>query len=128
MQDILDSRRNPRPILREMFSFREERRPSARTMEVGSDPRMLVLQHLLERTDPNLLVDQNGHPIADRKQGVEIVRHHEYRQAEATPQVANQDVEIPSGDRVEAGGGLVEKNDFRIESKGAREARALAHS
>src|ERR1700739_146272 len=96
----------------QMFGFREQCRPPSRTMEIRSDPRMIVLQDLLQRPDAKLLVDQDGDAVADRKEGVEIVSDHEHGEAEATPQVANQDVEIPGGDRIEAGGGLVEKEDF----------------
>src|ERR1700736_1456438 len=110
-----------------MFGFGEQRGSSARTVEVGSDPGMVVSQHLLQSADPNFVVDQYGNAIADRKQSVEIMGHHEYREAEAAPQVPDQDVEVGSCYRIEPGGGLVEKDDLRIESEGAREAGALAH-
>src|SRR6516162_5275341 len=53
--------------------------------------------------------------------------HHEYRKAQATPQIPNQRVEFSSRYWIEPGGRLVEKDDFRVEREGAREARALAH-
>src|SRR6516162_9807733 len=53
--------------------------------------------------------------------------HHEYRKAQATPQIPNQRVEFSSRYWIEPGGRLVEKDDFRIKREGAREAGALAH-
>src|SRR5215831_15869659 len=97
-------------------------------MEIRPDPRMIVLHHLLQGADANLLVDQHRHAIADRKQSVEIMRHHEHREAQARPQVPNQYIEVTGRYRVESRGGLVEKDDFRIEREGTCKARALAHS
>ncbi len=89
---------------------------------------MIVLQHLIECADAKLLVDQHRHAIADREQAVEVMRHHEYGKPEAASQITDQLVEIPSGDRIEPGGGLVEKDDFRIERQSAGKSGALAHS
>ena len=89
---------------------------------------MIVLQQLLQGPDAKLLVDQHGDAIADRKQTVEIVRDHEYGKAQAAPQIPDQDVEFAGRYRIEPGGGLVEKDDFRVERKGARKPGPLAHS
>ena len=89
---------------------------------------MIVLQQLLQGPDAKLLVDQHGDAIADRKQAVEIVGDHEYGEAQAAPQIPDQDIEFTGRYRIEPGGGLVEKDDFWIEREGARQAGALAHS
>ncbi len=89
---------------------------------------MIVLQHLIECADADLLVDQHRHAIADREQAVEIMRHHQYGKPEAAPQITDQLVEFPGSDRIEPGCWLVEKDNFRIERECARKAGALAHS
>src|SRR6516162_11758509 len=88
---------------------------------------MIVLQHLLQGAGANLPVDQHGDAIADRKQSVEIMGNHEHGKVEAALQVPDQNVEVCGRDRIEPGGGLVEKDNIRIESEGPRETGALAH-
>ena len=54
--------------------------------------------------------------------------HHEDRNAEAPLQAAQKLVERRRADRIQAGGRLVEKKNFRIERQGARETSAFAHA
>ena len=82
-----------------MLGFGEQSGSPARAVEIGFDPRVIVLKHLFQRSDADLLIDQNRNAIADRKQRVEVMGYHEHRQAQTAPQVANQDVEIAGGHR-----------------------------
>ena len=54
--------------------------------------------------------------------------HHEDGDAEAALQTAQQFIEGGGADRVEAGGRLVEKENFRIERQCARQSGAFAHA
>jgi hypothetical protein len=92
------------------------------------NPRMIVLEQLLQCADAKLLVDQHGDPIANREKGVEIMGHHEYGETEAAFQIPDQFVKAAGSDRIEPGRGFVEKNDLRIESERACEACSFAHA
>ena len=46
-------------------------------------PGMLVLEQFVNRTYLALLIDQYGDAVGDRDERIEIVRHHEYGEAEA---------------------------------------------
>src|SRR5437660_7911271 len=105
-----------------MSGLRELGGSAARTVEIRLYPRMIVLQHLVQRAHAQLLVDKNRNPVAYGKQCVEVVGHHEYREAQTAPQIANQRVKIAGCDWIEPGGRLVEKDDIRIERKGAGQA------
>jgi hypothetical protein len=61
------------------------RRPPTGTMEIGLYPRVIVVQHFVERTDADPFIDKDRDAITDRKQGVEVMRDHKYGQAEARP-------------------------------------------
>src|SRR6266446_7862066 len=127
MQTSSNTRDDRRPGFCQMLGFGKQSSSPARAVEIGLDPRMVVLQHLFQRADADLLIDQNRNAIADRKQRVEVMGYHEYREAQTAPQVANQGIEIAGCDGIEPGRGLVEKDDFRVEREGSRKAGALAH-
>ena len=93
-------------------SSRRGRAP-ARAVEVFPDPGMIVLQKFRHRADLDLLVHEHGDTVADRRQTVQIVGHHEDGQAQALLQAANQLVEGGGADRIEAGGRLVQEQDLR---------------
>ena len=97
-------------------------------MKIGAHPGILVFQMLRQGTDSYFPVDQHGDAVADREQRVQIVRDEEHGQPEAGLQIADQPVELGSGDRIEAGGRLVEKQDLGIERQRPREPGPLAHS
>src|SRR6266478_5804800 len=117
MQTSSDARDDRRPGSCQMLGFGEQSSSPARAVEIRLDPRMIVLQHLFQKADADLLIDQNRNAIADRKQRVEVMGNHEYRQAQTASQVANQGVEIAGGDGIEPGCGFVEKDDFRVEGE-----------
>src|SRR5579862_5154206 len=97
-------------------------------MKIGVDPGMVVREMLRQSADADLLVDQHRDAVADREQRIEVVRHQKHGEIEAGLQIADQLVEIGGGDRIKPGGRLVEKQDLRIERKGARQPGALAHA
>src|ERR1700757_4275150 len=103
-----------------MVGLGEQSSSPARAVKIGPDPRMIVPQHLLHRAHVELFIDQNRDAVADGKQRVEIMGYHEYRETQTASQIANQLVELPGRDRVEAGGGLVEEDDIGVEREGAR--------
>ena len=59
---------------------------------------------------------------------IDVVRHHEHGQTQALLQVPHQRVELRRGDRIEARGRFVEKQQLGIERQGARQAGPLAHA
>ena len=89
---------------------------------------MIELQQLVHRTYHDALVEQHGDAITSRIKAVQIVRHHENREAEALVQALDQLVVVRRADRVEAGGRLVEEQQLRVERQGAGQAGALAHA
>src|SRR5690242_1335537 len=129
-RDEAGSRRGhaPRLFRRHGDVFRRSRGPPARAVKILVNPRMIVLEKLFQGAYPDFLVDQHRDAVADREQAVEVVRHHEYGQAKAALQIADQFVEGAGGDRIETGGRLVEKNDLRIEGQRAGETGPLAHA
>ena len=64
---------------------------------------MIEVAQLRKRTYYRALVHQRRDPIADRRERIQIVGHHDHRQAEAPLQAADQPVERRGADRVEAG-------------------------
>ena len=43
----------------------QQRGSPARTVKIGANPRMIVVQQLLQAANPNLMVDQNSDAITD---------------------------------------------------------------
>src|SRR5580765_8556516 len=107
---------------------RGERRAPAWTVEIGVDPRMIVFEVLRQGAYPYLVVDEYRDAVADREQSIEIVRYQEDGEAEARLQIEDQLIESSGGDRIEAGGRLVEEQNLGVERQRARETGALAHA
>ena len=76
----------------------------------------------------DLLVGKHRNPVANGKNGVEIMGHHIDSQAKRLLQFSYQLVECGRADRVQPGGRLIEKNDLRNERQGACESGALANA
>ncbi len=90
---------------------------------------MFVRQHFRHGSDnDNMFIAEYSDAVADGVQAAEVMGHHEYGDAEALLQAAQQFVEGPGADRVETGGGFVEEQDFGIECERARQSGALAHA
>jgi hypothetical protein len=85
-------------------------------------------QHLLHRPDSGALVDESRDPVGDRVQAIDVMRHQEDGKPHAALQIGDEPVEIGGGDRVEAGGRLVEEEQGGVERQGARQPGALAHA
>src|SRR6266404_2150329 len=109
-------------------SFLHSRGTGARTMEIVLHPGMWILHQFGHGSDTDLLVEQDGDPVADRHQAVEIVGYHDNRDTEAALQAQDQLIEIRRPDRIETGRWLVQKDDFRIQGQGPRQTGALFHA
>src|SRR6185312_4779318 len=110
------------------LSSTAQRRASARAGEIFVNPRILVLQQFLDRADLDLLVHQNGDAVGGGAQRVDVMRDHEHGKPEALLQIADKLIELRRGNRIETRRRLIEKKQFRIERKRAREAGALLHA
>src|SRR6516164_9544644 len=123
------SRRSRNPLAcRRSVRFAVLRRSSATTVEIGMNPRMVVLEQLFQCADANLFVDQHRDPIANREKAVEVMGHHEYGQTEAAFQIPDQFVEASGSNRIEPGSRFVEKGDLRIKGERAGEACPFTHA
>ena len=89
---------------------------------------MFVPDDAGQRIHDDFAVDEHGDTITCPRKGVQIVSHHHHRQAERAAQVKDQVVEGGGGDRIEARGGFIEKQQRRIERERARQRRALDHA
>ena len=99
------------------------------TAEISLHPRMFASEHRFDRAfGDDLAVGERRDAVADIVQAVEIVRHHEDGKPQGLLQGPDQGIEIAGGDRIEARGRLVEKDNFRIESQRASERDALHHA
>src|SRR6185295_17628641 len=95
--------------------------PPAGPVEIRMNPGMVILEELFQGADANLLVHQHRDAIANREQAVEVMGHHEHGETEAGSQIPDQFVECAGRYRIEPGGGLVEKHDFRVKRQSACE-------
>src|ERR1700680_635091 len=102
----------------------------ARTLalKIGFYPGMRVAHDSLERVADHPAVDDDAYPAAGAKDGVQIVRNHDYRELQFALQINHQFVECSCTDRVEAGSRLVEQQQQWIERERARQRRALDHA
>src|ERR1700738_4457220 len=112
------------------FRFRALVEPPCRTlaMEVGLDPRIWVLDDAIERIDFHTLVDNHPDTIAGPEDGVQIVRDHDDSEPQLLLKIQYQLVELGGADRIQARGGLIEKQQARIECQRAGEGRPLDHA
>src|SRR6185436_2101984 len=97
--------------------------------EIVADPRIVGLHHRAHRAvGDHLAAGQDDRAVDDREQRVEVVGHDEHREAEALGKDPHQGIEGARAHRIEAGGRLVEEQDFRLERQRARQGHALSHS
>ena len=75
---------------------------------------------------PRLGVEEHGR-VGDGEDAGELVRHHDHRRPETRAELEDQVIEAPGADGIEAGGGLVEEEDVRIERHRPRHAGPLEH-
>src|SRR5579862_1061354 len=92
---------------------------TAGAREVAFNPRIGILQHLIERTDLEPSIDEDGDAIGEREDAVEIMRDEEDSEAKAFAQIGEQRVEFGGGDGVEPRRRLVEEEQLGIERQGA---------
>src|SRR5688572_612863 len=102
-------------------------RPGA--AEIALDPRMIEPAHRVEiALDQHAPFADHRDAVDDRGKRVEIVGYHDDCKPQCVSKICNERVEIGRGDRVEAGGRLVEEENFRIERQSAGERRPLDHA
>ena len=83
---------------------------------------------VVERGHRALARVEEERAVGDRKQAVELVRHHHHGHAERRTQLQDQRIEPGRGQRIQPGRGLVEKEQRRIGAQRARDGGALAHA
>src|SRR6476620_3973210 len=94
-------------------------------MKVRFHPGVLGSEKVLNWADrSHLAVGESGDPITDGVQAVKVMGNHEDSQTEGLLQRGYQHVEFARGDRIETGGGLVEKDDLWIEGERPRKCCA----
>src|SRR5690554_5312931 len=102
---------------------------AAGAMEVILNPAVVGCSHAFERiSHQHALFRQHGDPVADRVQRVQVMGDQEYAEAEGVAQGENQLVEGCRSYGVQTGGGLVEKEDVRIQRQCPGQSSALDHA
>jgi len=76
----------------------------------------------------HFLLRQHRHTVGDGVQRVEVVGDQEHAQPQRIAQGQDQLVELRRANRVEAGGGFVEKQDVRVQRQGSGQSRTLDHA
>jgi hypothetical protein len=93
-----------------------QRRAAARAVEVFVNPGVVGFRHLVDGIrHQHFLLRQHRHPIGDGVERVEVVGHQKHAQTQGIAQGQDQLIESRRANRVEAGGGLVEKQDVRVQ-------------
>ena len=93
--------------------LRGQRGATARPVEIFLYPGMVELHQVGHGIDrDHLVVRQHSHPVADLVQRIEIVGDEEHGQAQRLLEALGQLVERGCPDGVEAGGGLVQEQQF----------------
>jgi hypothetical protein len=85
-------------------------------------------QHLAGAEHGEVAVVEQADVVGDRARGVDVVGDDEERRAGVLAEIDDQLVEERRADRVEAGVGLVEQHDLRVEHERSGEPGALAHA
>ena len=81
------------------------------------------------RYGDDFLVGQNRNSVTNRKQAVEIVRHHQNRKIQRIAEVIDQFVKRCRADRVQPGCRFIQKDQIRVQRQrpgGVGEARREA--
>ena len=86
---------------------------------------MIVSQQLLHRTYHHALVEQDGDAVAHGVQAIQVVGHHQDRQAEAATEALDQLVIMSRADRIQSRRRLVQEQHFGIEGERPGEAGIL---
>src|SRR5437660_5134583 len=79
------------------------------------DPRLIGSHELVQRANRDFLVHEDGEAAADGKERREVVGDDDDRDAEARIQLRDERIDATRGARIEIGGGLVEKENPRIQ-------------
>ncbi len=66
--------------------------------------------------------------VAGAKDAVKVMSDHDYGKLQLLLQVQQQLIERGRADRIKTRGGLIEKQEFRIERQSARQGCALDHA
>lgn len=101
---------------------------AAFAVEVRLDPGVRVLNDAIERVAYHVAVDYHPDTIAGPEDGVQIVGDHDNGQFQLLLQIQDQVIKLRRTDRVQAGGGLIEKQQSRVQGQCARECRPLDHA
>ena len=91
-------------------------------------PRMVEFQQILQGTNDDLLIDENGDTVADGRQTVQVMGDHEDGKTQGPIQGVDQRIEARRADRIQSGGRFVEKQDLRVHRQGAGEPGPFAHA
>src|SRR5690625_3585975 len=116
-------------LLRYLYALaRRCRRSSAGAAKVLGYPGMGIVHELLDGADADLLIDEDGHPVATGIKGIHVVRHHQDCQTKGSLQLAHEAVEARRTDRIQPCRRLIQKKDVGIQGQRTRQSGALAHS
>src|SRR5690625_774384 len=85
-------------------------------------------QHLAVTEHREMLVIEHADVVGDRTCGVDVVGDDQERRVDLRVEIDDQLVQQRGAYRVEAGVGLVEQHDLRLEDQAAGDAGALAHA
>src|SRR5207244_6561111 len=101
-------------------------------VEEGADPRLgasvAERRGLSPRDDPARPAVQHDAVLDDREDAPQLVRDDDRRHAEAGIQGRDEVVELRGGDGIEAGRGLVQEQQRRVERQRTRDPGALLHA
>ena len=102
----------------------------ARTLavEIGPDPGVRVVDDALQRVRFHAPVHDHPDTIAGTEDAVQIMGDHDDGEPQLFLQVQHQLIERGRTHRIEARGGLIEKQQARIERQGAGQSCALHHA
>ena len=102
---------------------------TARAVKVCLHPGVVKLFDLLQGVvDDHVLVRQHRHPVADGVDGIEIVRDQKDGESQRGPQGQDELVKRCRANRVQAGGGLVQKQHVGVQRQGPGQRCALDHA
>src|SRR6266704_2767272 len=92
------------------------------------DPRLIGSHELVQRANRDFLVHEDGEAAADGKERREVVGDDDDRDAEAPIQLRDERIDATRGERIEIGGGLVEKENPRIQRERPGKCGAFHHA
>ena len=78
-----------------------------------------LLQLFKTALNHHLALIEQGQPVRDCLRAVQIVRHYDGRHMMLLLELENQIVDFPGADGIEAGGGLIQQQNIRLQSERA---------